>query len=204
MMHLRAFIRRGTLVASLAALFVVPSVHAQQATTTGSVRGVVTSADASGIPNVAVVAVNEASGTRRGVQTDDRGRYSIPFLDPGVYTIRAQRIGFRPAAYTGLRISLGQIATQDIRLEAAAAQLEAVAVSASSAALIEGTKTGTNTRILEEQLRQLPTSDRNFKNLVVLTPGASDVGATGAGGGQSIGGGRTASYNLLMDGVNNN
>ena len=141
MMHLRSFIRCGTLVASFAALFVVPSVRGQQATTTGNVRGVVTSADASAIPNVAVVAINEASGTRRGVQSDDRGRYSIPFLEPGVYTIRAQRIGFRPVAFTGLRISLGQIATQDIRLAAAAAQLEAVAVSASSAALIEGTKT---------------------------------------------------------------
>ena len=46
-------------------------------------------------------------GTRRGGQTDDRGRYTIPFLDPGTYTVRAQRIGFRPTERTGLRVSLG-------------------------------------------------------------------------------------------------
>ncbi|GAC1513883.1 MAG: hypothetical protein NVS1B4_00250 [Gemmatimonadaceae bacterium] len=66
------------------------------------------------------------------------------------------------------------------------------------------TKTGMSTSIDEDQLRSLPTSDRNFKNLVVLAPGTSDIGATGAGGGQSIGGGRTASSNLLIDGVDNN
>ena len=71
----------------------------------------------------------------------------------------------------------------------------------SAAPLIESTKSGTSTRILEEQL---PTSDRNFKNLVVLTPGASDLGPSGAGGGRSLGGGRTASSNRLVDGVNNN
>ncbi len=180
------------------------SATAQQATTTGSVRGVVRGSDSAPISGAKVVAINEASGTRRGTTTDDGGRYNIPFLDPGMYTVRAQRIGYRPAERTGMRSSLGQVATQDFTLETAATQLNAVTVSANATPLIEPTKTGTSTRILEEQLRGLPTSDRNFKNLVVLTPGASDVGATGAGGGQSLGGGRTASSNILMDGVNNN
>ncbi|MEN3338263.1 MAG: hypothetical protein V7647_1939, partial [Acidobacteriota bacterium] len=181
-----------------------PTASAQQATTTATLRGVVVGPDNSPVAGAAVLATNAQTGTRRGTQTDDRGRYTIPFLDPGVYAVRAQRIGFRPVERAGLRVSLGQVETQDFRLEGAATQLGAIVVTDTRAPLIEGTKTGTSTRILEEQLRQLPTSDRNFKNLVVLTPGSSDIGATGAGGGQSIGGGRTASSNLLMDGVNNN
>ncbi|NUR32428.1 MAG: TonB-dependent receptor [Gemmatimonadaceae bacterium] len=177
---------------------------AQQATTTATLRGTVVSPDNTPVAAATVVATNVQTGTRRGTQSDDRGRYTIPFLEPGIYAVRTQRIGYRPAERTGLRLSLGQVETQDFRLEGAATQLGAIVVTSTTAPLIEGTKTGTSTRILEEQLRQLPTSDRNFKNLVVLTPGSSDVGATGAGGGQSIGGGRTASSNLLMDGVNNN
>ena len=200
--HLRC--RLLATAVSIAALSSATSLAAQQATTTGTVRGTVTAGDRTGVAGASVVATNTATGTRRGTLTDDRGRYNIPFLDPGTYVIRAQRIGYRPAERSAMRISLGQVETQDFRLEAAATQLGAVIVSANTDALIEGTKTGTSTRILEEQLRNLPTSDRNFKNLVVLTPGASDVGASGAGGGQSIGGGRTASSNLLMDGVNNN
>jgi len=180
------------------------SAGAQQATTTGAVRGTVRGPDDAPIAGASVVAINDASGTRRGTQTDDRGRYNIPFLNPGIYTVRATRLGYRPAERTGMRSKLGQIETQDFKLETAATQLGAVVVNASAVPLIESTKSGTSTRILEEQLRQLPTSDRNFKNLVVLTPGASDIGPSGAGGGQSLGGGRTASSNLLMDGVNNN
>ena len=194
-----------TVAASLAALAIsAPHAVAQQATTTAAVRGVVLGPDNAPVTGAAVVATNAQTGTRRGTQTDDRGRYTIPFLEPGTYAVRAQRIGFRPVERAAVRLSLGQVETLDFRLEGAATQLGAIVVSATGADLIEGTKTGTSTRILEEQLRQLPTSDRNFKNLVVLTPGSSDVGATGAGGGQSIGGGRTASSNILMDGVNNN
>ena len=197
--------RALTVAASLVALAIsAPHASAQQATTTAAVRGVVLGPDNAPVSGAAVVATNAQTGTRRGTQTDDRGRYTIPFLEPGTYVVRAQRIGFRPVERAALRLSLGQVETLDFRLEGAATQLGAIVVSATGADLIEGTKTGTSTRILEEQLRQLPTSDRNFKNLVVLTPGSSDVGATGAGGGQSIGGGRTASSNILMDGVNNN
>jgi outer membrane receptor protein involved in Fe transport len=196
--------RAIALAIALAIVPFAPTALAQQATTTATLRGTVVGADNAPVTGAAVVATNAQTGMRRGTQTDDRGRYTIPFLDPGSYTVRAQRIGYRPAERAALRVSLGQVETQDFHLETAATQLGAIVVNANTTPLIEGTKTGTSTRILEEQLRQLPTSDRNFKNLVVLTPGSSDVGATGAGGGQSIGGGRTASSNLLMDGVNNN
>ena len=196
--------RLGAIAVSLAAASIASPLAAQQATTTATVRGSVTNADNLPITGASVVAINTATGTRRGTLTDDRGRYTIPFLDPGSYMLHAQRIGFRPVERAGLRMSLGQVVTQDFRLDASPTQLGAVVINAEATPLIEGTKSGTSTRILEEQLRRLPISDRNFKNLVVLTPGSSDVGATGAGGGQSIGGGRTASSNLLMDGVNNN
>ena len=198
------FIR--ALSATLVALVLVATTRAdaQQATTSGTVRGVVSSAEGSPLGDATVTATNQETGVRRGVQSDAAGRYQLPFLEPGRYTIRAQRIGLRPVERSDMRIALGEVATVDFRLETAPVELSAQIVRADVTPLIEQTKTGTNTRILEEQIRNLPTSDRNFKNLVVLTPGSSDVGATGAGGGQSIGGGRTASSNLLMDGVNNN
>ena len=185
-------------------LAIAPTAGAQQATTSGTVRGVVSNSDGVPVADATVTATNQETGVKRGSQSDAAGRYQLPFLEPGRYTIRAQRIGLRPVERPDLRIALGQVTSVDFRLETAPVELTAQIVRADVTPLIEQTKTGTNTRILEEQIRGLPTSDRNFKNLVVLTPGASDVGASGAGGGQSIGGGRTASSNLLMDGVNNN
>jgi outer membrane receptor protein involved in Fe transport len=196
--------RRWAILLAFLGFLSATSASAQQATTTGTIRGRITSEAGAALGDVSVVATNNASGVRHGARTDEAGRYQIPFLDPGTYSVRAQRIGLSPAERANVRITLGALETIDLLLQQAATELESVNVTAGAVPLIETAKTGTSTRILEEQIRSLPTSDRNFKNLVVLTPGASDVGATGAGGGQSIGGGRTASSNLLMDGVNNN
>jgi protocatechuate 3,4-dioxygenase beta subunit len=165
---------------------------AQQATTTGTVRGTVTGAEGGPVAGATVVATEAETGVRRGTQTDVAGRFRIPFLNPGSYTVRAQRLGFRPVEHPGVRIGIGQVQDLDFRLDAAATQLEAERVVADVTPLIETTKTGTSARIDDRQITQLPTNGRNFKDLVVLAPGTSDVSGGGAGGGQSIGGGRTA------------
>src|SRR6267378_6275318 len=102
-----------SLVAALVAAPLISPLLAQQATTTATVRGTVVGADNAPVAGASVIATNAATGTHRSAQTDDRGRYTIPFLDPGSYTVRAQRIGYRPTERTGLRVSLGQVETQD-------------------------------------------------------------------------------------------
>ncbi|HWJ23470.1 MAG TPA: carboxypeptidase regulatory-like domain-containing protein [Gemmatimonadaceae bacterium] len=179
-------------------------VLAQQATTTGAVRGIVTGPDGAPIHGVTVVTTNDETGVKHGAQTDESGRYQIPFLPPGPYTVRAQFIGYRAVEKAGYRIGLGQVERVDFQLEQVATQLAAQRVVADATPLIETQKAGTSTRIDQRQIAELPTNGRNFKDLVVLAPGTSDVSGGGAGGGQAIGGGRTASSNLLMDGVNNN
>ena len=191
-------------MAVLVALAATTPAIAQQATTTGSIKGIVTGPDGSPLPSATVSATNTATGVRRGAQTDEAGRYQIPFLDPGDYIFRAQRIGFRPAERTSTRVAIGQVQQVDFQLQPAPTTLSAERIVADQIPLIEPTKTGTSTRISEQQIQELPVNGRNFKDLVVLAPGVSDVGNTGSGGGQSIGGGRTGASNILMDGTNNN
>ena len=192
------------LLPTLAVLAAAPVARAQQATTTATVRGVVHGPDGTPIAGATVTATNDETGVRRGAQTDDRGRYQIPFLAPGPYTLRAQRIGFRAVEQPDVRLAITQVEQADFTLQSATVQLAEQRIVSEPAPLIERQKTGASTRITEAQLQDLPTNGRNFKDLVVLAPGTSDIGRTGAGGGQSIGGGRTASTNVLMDGVNNN
>ena len=197
-------VRRAIRYAVAVACTAAAPVAAQQATTTGAVRGVVTGADGTPVDAATVIAINVATGVRRGAQTDEGGRYQIPFLDPGQYTVRAQRIGFRPVERLGFRIAIGQVEKVDFQLTAAPVELQGQTIVAEQVPLIETNKTGTSTRIDETQIAELPVNGRNFKDLVVLAPGVSDVGNTGSGGGQSIGGGRTGGTNILMDGANNN
>ncbi|MEJ7811236.1 MAG: carboxypeptidase regulatory-like domain-containing protein [Gemmatimonadaceae bacterium] len=199
-------VRRAIGLAALVVLAgAVRPAAAQQATTTGAVRGVVSGPDGAPLSGATVIAINVETGVRRPALTDDAGRYQIPFLGPGPYTVRAQFIGYRAVERSGFRISIAQVERVDFRLDQSAVTLEAQTITASAdVPIIETTKNSSSTRVSEAQIRELPVNGRNFKDLVVLAPGtASDV-ASGSGGSQSVGGGRAGATNVLIDGVNNN
>ena len=65
---------------------------AQGATTTGTVRGVVTGPAGKSMADVTVIATNQETGVRRATVSRPGGEYRLAFLDPGVYTIKAQII----------------------------------------------------------------------------------------------------------------
>ncbi len=180
------------------------SASAQQAVTTGAVRGTVTGPEGAPLGGATVTATNVESGVRRGAISDQEGRFQIPFLEPGSYVLRAQFIGYRPVERPAQRIGIGQVERIDFRLTQAAVELATQEILADADPLIETTKAGTSTRISTEQIQELPTNGRNFKDLTLLAPGVVEIGNTGSGGGQSIAGGRTGASNILMDGVNNN
>ena len=99
---------RRAALASCAALFAAalsgaPAL-AQQATTTGTVRGVVAGAGGAPLAGATVVATNDETGVKHAARSDEGGRYQIPFLQPGPYTVRAQFIGYRALEKPGYRI----------------------------------------------------------------------------------------------------
>ncbi|MBC7791376.1 MAG: TonB-dependent receptor [Anaerolineae bacterium] len=195
-------VRVAAVLASV--LAVATAANAQQAVTTGAVRGTVTGPEGAPLGGATVIATNVESGVRRGAQADQEGRYQIPFLEPGNYVFRAQFIGYRPVERPAQRLGIAQVERIDFRLTQAAVELATQEILAEADPLIETTKAGTSTRISTEQIQELPTNGRNFKDLTLLAPGVVEIGNTGSGGGQSIAGGRTGASNILMDGVNNN
>src|SRR5580658_9585753 len=58
----------------------------------GSVRGTVTDPSAAVVPNAKVVATG--NGVTRTVNSDGQGRYTLPNMPPGRYTVRADAQGF--------------------------------------------------------------------------------------------------------------
>ena len=81
----------------------------------GRITGTVTAVDgARPVADARVVVV----GTTLGAVTTDDGRYSIA-VDPGTYTVRATRIGFRPDSVTGVVVTAGAPTTADFSLRVA-------------------------------------------------------------------------------------
>jgi hypothetical protein len=60
-----------------------------------TVTGVVTDPSGAVVPNAGVKAVNTATNETKEVQTDAKGVYTIPYLDPGVYDFEFTAAGFR-------------------------------------------------------------------------------------------------------------
>jgi TonB-linked SusC/RagA family outer membrane protein len=89
---------------------------------TASISGTVTdSASGRPIPSVQVVVV----GTTRGAVSDEQGRYAVHGISAGTWTVRAQRIGYRPETRS-IALSDGQSATADFTMAEVARMLSEV------------------------------------------------------------------------------
>src|SRR5919107_58780 len=77
----------------LAALLLCLPAGAQ--TVTGNITGTVTDASGGVIVNAAVTLVNEKTGDKRNITTNEDGRFNFAAVQPGVYTLRVEQQGFQ-------------------------------------------------------------------------------------------------------------
>ena len=139
-------------------------------TTTGSIRGSITSAEGAPVPAVTVVARSIQTNQTRGTQTNDAGVYFIAGLRPGQYELTVRRVGMEPQSRT-ISVLIGDTRTADFRLSSTAVTLEAVQIVATDVTDTRTSEVATN--VTREQIRALPQQDRNFLNFAALAPGVT-------------------------------
>src|SRR4029453_18752200 len=86
----------------------------------GSIAGTVVDASKGGIPGAVVTARNEGTGAVREVVTDVAGRYAMPLLPVGSYTITVTMTGFRTEERNKLVLTVQDSLTLDFILELSA------------------------------------------------------------------------------------
>jgi hypothetical protein len=159
--------------------------------TTATITGKVTDQKGGTLPGVTISLVNTSTGTRYGNQTNSDGRFSIPNVNPGgPYTITASFVGYKKQEVSGVTINLGN-ATYNIQLLDEATALKEVVVKSSGGA----TKTGTSTRINQNQVRNMPSLSRSLQDLTRLTPQSNN---------NSFQGTNYRYNNVTLDGAINN
>ncbi len=147
--------------------------------------GTVTDASGRVIPEVQVVAVQDATGLRRETVSSRQGTYEITELPVGVYTVSFVRQGFEPLRFENAVQSLGRTRTLNATLKVAGAN-EALEVRASPPSMDQTADTW-GTGIERIQAKQLPLNGQNWATLTTLVPGAVDAaGGPGAGNQRSI------------------
>ncbi|QYO66260.1 carboxypeptidase regulatory-like domain-containing protein [Leptolyngbya sp. 7M] len=143
--------------------------NAQQPT--GTLSGIITDPNNAVLPGAIVTVIHPDSGTVRTATTDRSGRFVMPNLRPGSYTIRVVAAGgFEPVSSSGaLAIGAGQTVTFDASLAIGHADYEIdVEVEWPSLVRLDSPISG---QINNNEIENLPLNGRNFLELALLTPG---------------------------------
>ena len=155
------------------------------------------------IASATVTVTNAANGAERVTTANTAGIYAVTNLIPGDYKIKVAAPGFSTYEST-LSVSVGAKIGQDIKLQVGQS-VTVVEVAETAAAIKVNTETQTITQTLStQQLTELPTSSRNPYALVVTSGNVSEDDPGGNGAGVAMNGLRSASTNILLDGVANN
>ena len=197
----------STLGIVLFSLFVV-AVAGQAQTGTGLITGVVTDPTGAVIPQVKVTIKNQGTGMTWSATTSSTGKYTVTALPVGMYTVTAEREGFRSSIQSDVRLSVGESANVDFKL-AVGSVTQTVTVKANTVSI--DTVTASETHLVDEsQISNLPLNGRNFTEFLTLNAGTvSSPGAEagsmriGKGTGYNINGNRTSSVNFTLDGLVN-
>ena len=181
--------------ASLGAVIATTPLTALAQGTDASVTGRVV--DGAGMPVAgATVEIRQtATGYTSTGTSRSNGRFLFLQLPlGGPYRVAVRRLGLRPQVQEGFRLSQGDRVELSFRLEAAAQQLEAQVVQVTVPTGARRERLGASTKISQVEIAALPVQNRQFTDLALLAP-------TTSGSGFNIGGARTTSTDVRVDGV---
>jgi hypothetical protein len=181
---------------------------------TGTISGTVSDSKGGVVPNAGVTVTNaDQKVAVRTITTDDRGQYVAALLPVGRYNVTVEAAGFKRAIQSGIVLNVDDRIAANFTLEIGSVS-ETISVEAN--ALHVDTESATATGVISGlQLRELSLNSRNYAQLVLLVPGASDSGnadqifpgATAPIGTNvmtfQINGGRREENNWQVDGADN-
>lgn len=152
------------------ALFVIPLRTLAQGETTSAILGQVTDATGAAIPGATVTINSQETGLQRSLKTDGEGRFNFPQLKPGIYTVKAEAVGFDPKGTDNVFAALGQKQTVDFRLKVAQSN-QTVEVSGAPP-VINPENANTSTNMDAPALENLPNPGGDLTYPLQFSPGA--------------------------------
>ena len=148
-------------------LFLAP-VYGQKVSST--LTGQITDPSGGAIVAAKVSARNVATSVERDTVTNERGNYTIQFLNPGTYEISVEQQGFKRQTFNGVVLQVDQTVELNATLELGQL-LQEVSVNA-AAPLLQTIEGSVGNVIAQKQVQDLPLNGREFLQLALLVPGS--------------------------------
>ncbi|MDQ1469915.1 MAG: hypothetical protein QOJ99_1395, partial [Bryobacterales bacterium] len=181
------------------------------AQTFGEITGSVSDVTGAVITGVEVTVTSVATNQARKATSNESGNYSVPYLVPGTYNLRAEKAGFKGTNRSDVEVQVGGVARIDFRLEVGDVS-QTMEVSGGAPQL--ATETASIGTVIDNQRSvELPLNGRDYLQLVTLSPNVTTEGGAGGSGGLqggvrsqtslSIAGQRLEFNHYTLDGVEN-
>ena len=164
--------------------------------TTGTIAGHIV--DPQGLPvPAATITITGARGTRT-VTSDGRGRFTVPFLTPGSYSMQVELQGFKTTKKDDIVVALGKTIEIPLTLEVGPLS-ESVQVK-TAPDLIAPASTTTGANLTADLIQSVPVG-RTVGDVLYMAPGVSSSNTAGRMN-PSVGGGTGLDNQYVIDGVN--
>ncbi len=167
---------------------------------TGRVSGQITDQTAGAVSGAKVTVIDVARGDNRVLAADAAGEYAAPNLLPGIYTVRAEFMGFETVNRENVQVTAGSDVRVDITLQPGATTQTVTVTEALP--IINTTNAQTGGTLDNQALSQLPINGRNYRWQANYVPGV--MTGVGEGSSNQIVNGTPVSngmWNMIFDGL---
>ncbi len=201
------------LILSLLCLFFLvgfASIAAYSQNSQGTILGHVQDSSGAAVARANLTATNVNTNVTQQFTTNNGGDYVLVDMIPGTYQVKVERAGFKTEVSRNLILEVDQTLRQDFTLQVGTMS-ETITVTA-DAQMLQTDNTTTGNVLDQKAIEELPSSGRDFNNLLGLVAGAGNV----TGGSQlywanhglnntftevSLNGERPESISFMVDGV---
>ncbi|RPJ49742.1 MAG: carboxypeptidase regulatory-like domain-containing protein, partial [Acidobacteria bacterium] len=187
----------------LLAMLALTPLLAQTGANTG-LQGRVTDPSGGAIPGVTVTVTRAETGEVRTVVTDDTGDWEVRALTAGPYTVSLEMTGFKKFIQSGVNVTTSEMATVNVTMQLG--EIGQTVEVTSDAEMVSSTSATVIKTLDKRELEALPTSSRNFTQLLVIEPGVSaDISELlsndNASISPSVNGARTTNNSFVYNGI---
>ncbi|HEV2385867.1 MAG TPA: TonB-dependent receptor [Candidatus Acidoferrales bacterium] len=174
-----------------------------QTSATGQIVGTVQDPSKAVVPNATVTVSNAATGLERTATTSSMGSYAISLLPPGSYTVTVTAAGFKTQSMANVAVAVASTAALNVTLQIGATS-QTVTVQ-ESGEMLQTQDAANGTTVNERTVPALPLTNRNYTQILALSPGVVGQVPNAATLGKNsvdvnVNGGRIMDNSYQMDG----
>lgn len=134
----------------------------------GKIQGLITDESGAIIPGAKVILQNNATKVEVTANTNEEGRFKFDFVEPGTYSVTAEKDGFKKTIQQNLVVRIQGDMTVDLKL--AVGDVAATVTVEDTPASVQFNTSGSALGLDNTTVDQMPVRGRNPYNIITLDP----------------------------------